>query len=133
MNRAPVSVCSQAEQSLKLSLSSHCAHTCALRTFEEVLPGLVPVVSVFGREHTHLVLGGVGGGADDVTDLLLQVVPWSNLECAVRTGVQHLQLEELGMGRGGEERGRGRGGVEEGERGGGRKWNVINKYRTSII
>ena len=56
------------------------------------------------------MLGGVGGGGDDVTDLLLQVVPWSNLECAVRTGVQHLQLEELGMGRKreGEREGRGR-------------------------
>ena len=54
---------------------------------------------MFGREHTHLVLGGVGGGGDDVTNLLLQVVPRSNLECAVRTWVQHLQLEELGMGR----------------------------------
>ena len=79
-------------------------HTCLLPTFEEVLSGLVPVVSLFRREHTHLVLGRVGGGGDDGTNLLLQVVPWSNLECAVRTGVQHLQLEELGRWRGGEER-----------------------------
>ena len=47
------------------------------------------------------MLGGVGGGGDDATDLLLQVVPRSNLECAVRTRVQHLQLEELGEGGGG--------------------------------
>ena len=84
-------------------------HTCALRTFEEILSGLVPVVSVFGREHTHLVLGGVGGGGNNVTNLLLQVVPWSNLECAVRTWVKHLQLEELGRWREREGEGEGRG------------------------
>ena len=83
---------------------------------------------MFGREHTHLVLGGVGGGGDDVTNLLLQVVPRSNLECAVRTWVQHLQLEELGMGReregereGREREGSGRGGGGEGSGRGG-KW-----------
>ena len=47
------------------------------------------------------MLGGAGGGGDDATDLLLQVVPRSNLECAIRTWVQHLQLEELGEGGGG--------------------------------
>ena len=86
-------------------------HTCPLPTFEEILSGLVPVVSVFGREHTHLVLGGVGGGGNNVTNLLLQVVPWSNLECAIRTWVEHLQFEELGRWREreGEREGRGRG------------------------